>query len=39
VPTDLAWVPALAALVLLAWYFRPAMPRPGMRRASRGVRA
>ena len=25
VPTDLWWVPALGALLLLAWYFRPAI--------------
>jgi len=27
VPTDLGWVPAVAALGVLAWTFRPTMPR------------
>jgi mxaL protein len=31
VPTDLAWVPALAALLLLAWHFRPWSAKPGAR--------
>ena len=30
VPTDVSWLPALAALVVLAWHFRPdARPRQG----------
>jgi mxaL protein len=30
VPTDVSWLPALAALMLLAWHFRPqARPRDG----------
>ena len=32
VPIDLSWVPAVAALMLLAWHFRPDAPR---RRVSR----
>jgi mxaL protein len=27
VPTDLSWIPALGALLLLAWHFRPDLPR------------
>ncbi|HEX4509672.1 MAG TPA: MxaL protein, partial [Burkholderiaceae bacterium] len=37
VPTDLAWLPALAALALLAWSYRPwlRMRRPGRQALSR----
>jgi len=33
IPTDVSWVPALAALVLLAWHFRPDIPLRRVRRA------
>jgi len=41
VPTDLGWIPALAALLLLAWHFRPDMGRAARAgtRANRPVRA
>ena len=39
VPTELGWMPTLAALLLLAWHFRPDAPGRALRRAAATFKA